>query len=386
MALASNPSVARAAALVGAARGNWVQVGLPPNPSVGYEGQQLGSGGLAEQHGVVFSQEFIRGGKLELNRLIAQREVMIAEQQLAMQQLRVLTDVRVAYYQVQVSAERIRLADNLVHLSGEGSRTVGALFEAKEVGRADVLQAQLEVENAHILAQNSRNRYDAAWRALRAVAGAPELGEAHLAGDAMRPAAAIDFQQALDRLRSASPEMTLATLEVDRARAALQRAYAEPTPNVSVEGLMNVQDNGVGGRPDGGVMLTVPLPLFNRNQGAIRRAQAELAAARRALDQLLLDLQNRLAPTFEQFANARHQASRYREEILPAAEESLQLMRKSYEAGESNYLGLLTAQRTYAVTSGNYLDAVLALRIAEAEIEGFLLRGSLTQSGPTSSQ
>jgi cobalt-zinc-cadmium efflux system outer membrane protein len=43
MALSANPSVARSAALVEAARGNWVQVGLPPNPSVGYEGQQIGS-------------------------------------------------------------------------------------------------------------------------------------------------------------------------------------------------------------------------------------------------------------------------------------------------------------------------------------------------------
>ncbi|HEX5104644.1 MAG TPA: hypothetical protein VFV87_12575, partial [Pirellulaceae bacterium] len=64
MALAANPSVARAAALVQAARGNYTQVGLPPNPSVGYEGQQLGSGGLAEQDGIFIQQEFVRGGKL----------------------------------------------------------------------------------------------------------------------------------------------------------------------------------------------------------------------------------------------------------------------------------------------------------------------------------
>ena len=44
MALASNPSVARASAMVGAARGHWIQVGLPPNPSIGYDGQQLGIG------------------------------------------------------------------------------------------------------------------------------------------------------------------------------------------------------------------------------------------------------------------------------------------------------------------------------------------------------
>ena len=57
LALARNPSLRRMAALVGAARGNALQAGLPPNPSVGYEGQQLGSGGLAEQHGVLLAKK-----------------------------------------------------------------------------------------------------------------------------------------------------------------------------------------------------------------------------------------------------------------------------------------------------------------------------------------
>jgi outer membrane protein, heavy metal efflux system len=174
-------------------------------------------------------------------------------------------------------------------------------------------------------------------------------------------------------------------MRVDRARAALQRACVETVPNVSFQGLVNWQDNGIGGKPDGGVAVTIPVPIFNRNQGAIRRAQQELAAARRALDQLQLDLQNRLAPTFEQFSNARNQVERYREQILPAADESLQLTRQTYEAGESNYIGLLTAQRTFSQTGWNYLDAVRSLRVAEAEIQGFLLRGSLQNSAPNGS-
>src|SRR5262245_19069779 len=102
----------------------------------------------------------------------------------------------------------------------------------------------------------------------------------------------------------------------------------------------------------------MPVPLFDRNQGAIRRAECELAAARRALAQLELDVQNRLAPIFEQFSNARNQVQRYRDLLLPAAQESLELTRQLYAAGESNYVGLLTVQRTFAQTHWNYLDAL----------------------------
>jgi cobalt-zinc-cadmium efflux system outer membrane protein len=377
MALAMNPSLARAAAAVGAARGNWVQVGLPPNPSVGYEGQQLGSGGRAEQHGVLFSQEIVRGGKLELNRAVAGREIAIAEQQLAIQQFRVLTDVRVAFQQALVAEEQIKLSETLVHLSDEGARTVDILHRAKEVGRADVLQAQLETESARILLTNAHNRHAAAWRRLSAVVGDPSLAPTPLAGDAAELPPVLDFESSLERLRATSPEVAEAVMRVERARAVLARACAETTPNVNFQGLVNWQDNGIGGDPDGGVAVTVPLPVFNKNQGAIRQAQQELVVARRALDVLELDLRSRLAGAFERFSNARNQVERYRTVILPAARESLELTLKLYEAGEANYVTYLTAQRTYSQTALNYLDAVQNLRVAHAEIDGFLLTGSL---------
>ncbi|MES2791195.1 MAG: TolC family protein, partial [Planctomycetota bacterium] len=114
MALVANPSITKAQAVIGAARGNHLQVGLRPNPSVGYDGQQVGSGGRAEQHGVMFSQEFVRGGKLRLNRAVADREIERAHRELAVQQQKVITDVRIAFYQVLLAQRQIELTDNLL--------------------------------------------------------------------------------------------------------------------------------------------------------------------------------------------------------------------------------------------------------------------------------
>lgn len=379
MALASNPSVTRALALVGAARGNWIQVGLPPNPSIGYDGQQLGSGGRAEQQGVFVGQEFVRGGKLRLNRAVADRELARAEQELAAQQQRVLTDVRIAFYQVLLAQRAIDLTENLLGISAKGVETVETLFRAKEANRADVLQAQLEVENARILARNARNRHTAAWQGLTAVVGDPKLPPQALAGDAFAAPLDIDFQETLQYIQTASPEVAAAAMEIERARAALDRARVEPVPNVTVQGLVNVIDNGIGGRPDAGITVSVPIPLFNRNQGAILQSQHQIAAAERALQQLELGIQNRLAAAYERYTNARYQVERYRTAILPAASESLDLMRKTYEAGETNYVSFLVAQRTYFQTNINFLEAIQALRIAEAEIEGLLLSNSFQE-------
>jgi cobalt-zinc-cadmium efflux system outer membrane protein len=377
MALARNPSIARAGALVAAARGNWVQAGLPPNPSVGYEGQQLGSGGQAEQHGILIAQEIIAPGKLRLSRAVASREIARAEQELAVQQQRVRTDVRVAFYRALLAQRQIDLTNEIVQIGQQGLQTTEALFRAEDVSRIEVLQARLELENALILAENARNRHLAAWQSLAAVAGQPGMCPQPLYGEADVLPPAVCFGDILQRVLASSPEIASAGVNIERARMAVARARVEPRPNLNVEGLINVVDNGIGGKPDAGIAVTLPVPLWNKNQGAVLQAEQELTAATAALSQLELNLQNRLAPVYERYANARAQVERYRTRILPAASESLRLTRQTFSAGEIGYLNLLTVQRTFSQTNLNFLEALRELRTAEAEIDGLLLTGSL---------
>jgi cobalt-zinc-cadmium efflux system outer membrane protein len=377
IAIAANPSVARAAALVQAARGNWVQAGLPPNPSVGYEGQQIGSAGRAEQDGVFVAQEIVRGGKLRLSREVAAQEILKAEHQLAAQQQRVLTDVRVAYYQVLIAERQEKLTSELRDIAVESVKVAETLLKGREVGRPDVLQSQLEAGNAEILAQNAKNRYAAAWRNLATIIGDPNLPPQPIDGDLEGDSGEHTWDASLQRLLSSSPEIAAAMAEIERTRWALDRASVEKVPNMTVQGLVNWRDNGIGGDSDGSVTVGVPLPIWNRNQGGIVQAQGQVAAAERALDQLELSLENRLAPVYERYANALNQVNKYRSQLLPAAQQSLDLARRLYQAGETPYLNLLTAQRSFSQTNLNYLESLRELRSAEAEIEGLLLTGSL---------
>lgn len=377
MALSTNPSVARAAALVEAARGKWTQVGLPPNPAVGYQGQQIGSQGLAEQDGVFVEQEFVRGGKLKLNRSVASHEVRKAEQNLAAQQQRVVTDVRIAFSQVLIAQRQQALAAELHRIAAEAVKTADASLRGGEVSRIDLVQAHLELESVEILVQNAANRSRAAWQTLASVVGNPALPVQPLAGNLDEQRPPYEWQVTLQHLLTSSPEIAAAAAEIERARAAAQRALVEKTPNVTVQGLVNWRDNGIGGRSDGAITVGLPLPLWNRNQGGVVQAEQEANAAERALQQLELSLQNRLVPVYERYANALNQVGRYRARILPAAEESLRLITQKYKAGDTDYVRLLIAQRTYSQTNLNYLESLRELRAAEAEIDGLLLSGSL---------
>lgn len=382
IAMTNHPAICKAMAKLSAARGNYVQVGLPPNPIVGYSGQQIGSNGLAEQDGVFVEQEFVRGGKLRLNREVAAREVMRMERELWVVQQRVITDVRLAYYQLAVAQRQLDLTQELQRIAQDGLRSAEALYAAKEVSKPDVLQAELEVENSAILLQNARNRQVAAWRTLANVIAQPAMAIRRVTDDLNLASQAYDYDASLTRLLNESPELAAASAEIERARWALERARAEPRPNITVQGLVNARDNGIGGRADGGLSVGLPVPLWNRNQGGIAAAQFELAAAIRELERVRLGLQNRLALVFERYSNARNQVDRYRNRILPAAQESLDLTRRSYQAGELGFLSLLTAQRTYFQTSLSYVDAMRELRLAEAEIDGLLLSDSLSPASP----
>lgn len=220
----------------------------------------------------------------------------------------------------------------------------------KEASRPEFLQATLELDTAEIILTAAKNRHTTAWRILTAVVGRDHFPTTLLWGDLECPPDPISWNDALQRLLTTSPEIAIAVANIERARWAMVRARAEPTPNVTVQGVV-MQDNGIGGRTDGIVQLTMPLPIINKNQGGIRQAESEALAAERALDQLERDLQSRLAPVFERYSNAIAQVQRYRERILPAARESLDLVRRGYEAGEFPYLNLLNAQRTFFQTN-----------------------------------
>jgi cobalt-zinc-cadmium efflux system outer membrane protein len=126
-----------------------------------------------------------------------------------------------------------------------------------------------------------------------------------------------------------------------------------------------------------GIQFTLPLQVFNANQGNISKARAELIEAEREVDRVALRLRDRLAEAYRGYETARGQLEIYDREILPRAKEALDLTMQTYGAGEVSYLELLTVQRTYFQTGLQRLEALRQLRVAEVEIDGLLLRGGL---------
>lgn len=375
MALANNPAIGEGVARIQAARGQWIQVGLPPNPTAGYSSSEIGNEGRAGQQGAFIGQEVVTAGKLRLSRAVALREIQIAERQLAAMRVRVLTDVRMSYYEVLVAQRRLELTESLAQTGRRSVEATQSLLDRSEVSQTELLQAKVEADTTQILVDNARLAHLGAWQRLATVAGQPEMLPRRVAGDPTRLPPPMKQEQAMNQIFAESPELAAAYVRVERARWAYARARAQAVPNLELQGTAQFDDSS--NYTIAGAQIGMPIPFINRNQGGIQQARAEVIAAEQAVAKLDLALRKRLATVYQRYATAAQQAQRYSQDIVPNVQQALENTTQGYRAGEFNFLQQLTAQRTYFQTNLAYLDALDVYWASSRELEGLLLTGSL---------
>jgi cobalt-zinc-cadmium efflux system outer membrane protein len=371
MAQSFHPALRAAAGQLQAARGNWLQVGLRPNPEIGYSGAEIGNEGRAGQQGGYVGQEFVTANKLGLSRAVASREVAASEQRMERIRLQVQTTARVSYIEALAAERSVELARQLNEIATQAVRVSELRLQALAIPKSTLLQSQIEGESAALVEQQATQRREAAWRRLRAVAGFEDERARTLEDLFDRPLPEYEWQSTRERLLTNSPELAELRFAVERAQLAVERATAGRVPNVSVQAgaaFDHATDDTIAN-----VQVSLPLPVFNRNQGAIAQACGELAAARAALEARELVLSQRLAAALRDYETARQRALRYAETIMPSARETLDMTSQGYQQGELEYLQVLSVQQMYAQTSAAYLQALETAWKNWAEIEGMLV-------------
>ena len=163
IAFQHNPTLATAAARTAVARGRQVQAGLYPNPVVGYHATEVGNLGSAGQQGAFISQRFITAGKLRLDQAIAGKKVDEANFQLGAQEKRVLSDLRIRFYDARIAQRRVDLTKELARIGAELVKATEKLMEARHGTENDLLQAEIRADESNILFDNAHNQSHEAW-------------------------------------------------------------------------------------------------------------------------------------------------------------------------------------------------------------------------------
>ncbi len=383
IALANNPTVALEEANIRVAAGLARQAGLYPNPTVGYYGDEIRGGytGGGKQGGFV-SQTVVTGGKLRAARRVADLRTKQAESTRDAQHLRILNDVRSVFYQLLGDQRLEDLRKQLADLAADAVRTSHQLANVGQADRPDILQAEVEEQQAilglHVAEQNVR----ASWRMLAAVIGKPDLPQTRVAGD-MEAVPDLNYDEWLSATLRESPEMTLAQQRVDLTEASLSQARRASIPDLQLYGNLAQNNEPLDTTHkatglNGGVQIGVQLPIFNRNQGNVAAARAEVEHTKEELVRLRLEIGRDLATQFRDYESARATVQQYKNEILPRAELAYKLYQTNYQHMASAYPQVLISHRTLFQLEIDHVQALKTAWRSALVIRGFGLVDSLS--------
>jgi len=369
LADAHHPRLTAAFEKVQAAQGRALQAGLYPNPVIAGSSPQM-DGNQSQFNGFI-SQEIVTAKKLKLDVAALEREVSQAQFGWQQERFGILTQLRQQFYATLAAQNRVTVLQSLVQIAHRSRDVSQKLLQAGEGTRGDTLLFEIEVDRAEVALANAETIYSVGKRQLAILAAVPDLEIDRLLGDLDLELRDYDLQELRFAIAAANPQANIARLEIDRNAYRLRRAVVQPIPNLDIMGGYQRQV-GVPSEDQGLFQVTMSVPLWNKNQGNIYAAEADLAGSRADLSRVELDLGNQAANALATYQTAGQLVQQYETLILPKARETLDLTQQLYAQGQIDFLRLLQAQKTLLEAELARLQALEQRWITAATIAGLL--------------
>ena len=360
------------------------QIGLPPNPILGYSGDHIRGGSYhGGEEGAFFSQEFVLGHKLALRRDIYRAEGRSNEFARDIQHARIHNDVARAFFDALTAQESVVIHDRLLKVALDAETNSHELERIGQADASDVLTAEVAAEQAKVDFVNAQRMYLALFTQLATYAGQVALAPHPLTGSLIEPPeldaegmVLIDMQE--------SPAVKQAQANVDVAEARVRSAKREKVPNLNLKaGEWNSgEELGATTKRAGFESFAeagVQFPLWNRNQGNIATSKTELERAHQDVTRTQLLTRNRAEPYAQQYQSARFTAERYRTEMLPRARRAYELEITKYQQMAQTYPHVLGAQHMLFTLQLTYIQALNEEWRAAIALQNYTLMNGLDE-------
>ena len=367
LALEGNPEVAAAKRQWEATEGQVLQGRSRPNPELAYSLEDTRSKTRTQSWQLNLPVEL--GGKRAARTKAAEKTREQAQAQLAELQATVRANVAAAYFDVLTAQERLVLARDSAALAKSSTDTVSKRVAAGKVSpveesKARVAEAGVRVE----LAQAASEQRNALSR-LFALLGRIDAPYTVLEGKAENLPSVPSLVD-LQPLIASSPGVVLARIEVDRRKALTDLEQSKRVPDVTVSVRMQRSNEAQRNVLLFGVSL--PLPVFDRNQGNLLEALKLEDKARDELQAATVRLHSEVAQARERLSTITAEVQSLQQEVLPGAKSAYDAATIGFENGKFNFLEVLDAQRTYFTAKSQYLKALGEAHRAAADIDRLL--------------
>ncbi|MHC4414993.1 MAG: TolC family protein [Planctomycetota bacterium] len=368
-----NPRIAEARAAIGVAAGETWQAGLYPNPSLEFEAEEipLSAGGLTDSTTTIgILQPIIVSGRLSA--AVASRSAEQRARGWDLQETRraVFGDIRHQLAEVLYLREAMRLNGTLQAMAGQTLRIAETRFEARAAPESEVIRARVEADSLEIAIGRLKRDLAAAGARLNLLVGGREVPIDRLAIELASNGPDLDLAELEQQLRERHPSLLAASERIKAAEHRVEEAKAGQHPDVAAR-----LAYGFDGEVEEHILeagLSIPLTIFDRNQGNVLKARFELIASKEQARAELNQLRAELATAYQRYMAAREQIAAFEQRIVGAAETSLAQTREGYTAGKLQFLDLLDAQRTLAQARVARLNLARELNFSWAQLHAIL--------------
>jgi cobalt-zinc-cadmium efflux system outer membrane protein len=269
-------------------------------------------------------------------------------------------------YRVKVAYEDVIAADAKRRLSQDSLERLDGLVELNRirsvegyVAEGDYIKSRLEAQRFNAGVRRAELAYDEARIHLAQAMGLTEFDIEVAPADARAELFDVDPASARERVLL-RPEIRAAETAVARADALVELAQAEAYPNVSA--LFGYKRSGPDNTWTAGV--TLPLPLFDRNQGGILGARAERAAALAELELTKSRILGELEAALAAVRSTRGQVESLQTDFIERADQSRAVALAAYREGATDLLVVLEAERARNGAQELLVDAIHEERVA----------------------
>ena len=370
-ALLRHPSLAVFSLEIRAREARALQAGLRPNPALSVDIEDIA--GTGPQRGVdsaettvSLSQLVELGGKRLRRREAALRERDLAWWDYETTRADVLADVTKAFVAVLGAQQRAALLEDLRRVAEESVRTVQRTVEAGAVSPVEIDRARVVLSRTMIDVTQLTRTLAAARLALAALWGGTRADFAAVAGDLDAVTAPGDYS-ALSADIDKNPDLARWAAELAARDAVLALERSRRVPDVTLAaGVRRLNETDSGALVFG---FTMPLLVFDRNQGAILEARRRMEKARAERDAVQVATRSALGRAYEDLAAAFERATTLRDQVIPQARAAYEGSLAAYRQGLFRNIEVLDAQRTLFELRGQYIEALAAYHVARADLE-----------------
>lgn len=338
------------------ARANEITASLRPNPTAAYTAEKFGTTTTSLEHTVTLGQTIETGGKRGRRMESARLATQVTAYDLADVRRQVLFVVKKAFTDVLVAQGALELAEENLKTLAELERIQHFRAERGDISELELLRIQVQKFTFQRDAADARQAVQAAKIALRAVVAPERLPETfEVEGKLEFRDLPLNVPELHRRALERRPDVLEAAAAQRKARAdvnlARANAWWDVTPQIEYK------------RTDGnehtvGFGLSIPIRVFDRNQGEIARTQAEVKRLDAQREAVLAQVVSQVDTAISALGVEREKFFLLRDVYLPKAQRARETVEFAYRRGGLSVLDFLDAQRTYRETALEYLRAL----------------------------